>query len=70
MIGQAQPLKEAPELEIEIKERFGVLPNFFRLSPEIPQITANLWQYSRSSWSICAAVSRGDSMWGPACRPV
>jgi hypothetical protein len=32
----------ASELETRIERRFGVLPNFFRLAPENPEITANL----------------------------
>src|ERR1700751_230055 len=62
MFGQAQPVREALESNIEIRERFGLLPNFFRLSPEMPQITATLGQSFRSFWSICVAVSRSHSM--------
>jgi signal transduction histidine kinase len=30
-------------LQVEVRDRFGVLPNFFRLAPDAPEITANLW---------------------------
>src|SRR6201997_2475315 len=53
MFGQTQPLREAPEWEYEIRERFGVLPNFFRLTPEIPQISVHLW--------YCAEVAYLDN---------
>ncbi len=45
MIGQTQS-----ELEIEVRNRFGVLPNFFRLTPEVPQITANLWGIAQAAY--------------------
>jgi len=31
------------ELEKRVEERFGVLPNFFRLVPETPDIIEKLW---------------------------
>ena len=31
------------ELEKLVEERFGVLPNFFLLAPEAPEITEKLW---------------------------
>ncbi|MGC2764756.1 MAG: hypothetical protein WB607_04550, partial [Candidatus Acidiferrum sp.] len=37
-------------LESEIEKRFGVLPNFFRLCPESPQITANLWDFAKFAY--------------------
>jgi PAS domain S-box-containing protein len=37
-------------LESEIEKRFGVLPNFFRLCPESPQITANLWGFAKFAY--------------------
>jgi PAS domain S-box-containing protein len=37
-------------LEAEIEKRFGVLPNFFRLCPESPQITANLWGFAKFAY--------------------
>jgi hypothetical protein len=33
----------ASDLANRIKGRFGVLPNFFRLGPETPEITEKLW---------------------------
>ncbi len=33
-------------LEAQVQRRFGVLPNFFRLAPENPEITANLWGFA------------------------
>jgi PAS domain S-box-containing protein len=38
------------ELEARVKGRFGVLPNFFRLSPETPEITANLWGFAQAAY--------------------
>ena len=37
-------------LETEVQNRFGVLPNFFRLTPETPEITANLWGFARFAY--------------------
>jgi len=34
-------------LHAEVEDRFGVLPNFFRLAPETPEITANLWGFAK-----------------------
>ena len=31
--------RAAQELQRRVNDRFGVLPNFFRLSPETPEIT-------------------------------
>lgn len=36
-----------PALHREVKDRFGVLPNFFCLTPEAPDITANLWGFAQ-----------------------
>jgi PAS domain S-box-containing protein len=38
--------QKASELEARVQRRFGVLPNFFRLAPENPEITANLWGFA------------------------
>ena len=40
------PTATAP-LDAEVRGRFGVLPNFFRLAPETPEVTANLWGFAR-----------------------
>ena len=50
MFGQTQLPREIHELEIEITERFGILPNFFRLSSEVPQNTANLWGFAQAAY--------------------
>jgi PAS domain S-box-containing protein len=42
------PLRTA--LETEVKNRFGVLPNFFRLATENLAITANLWGFARFAY--------------------
>jgi PAS domain S-box-containing protein len=34
-------------LRQEVADRFGVLPNFFCLTPEAPDITANLWAFAK-----------------------
>ncbi len=38
------------ELQRRVKERFGVLPNFFRLSPETPEITGKLWGFAEAAY--------------------
>ena len=40
----------APELEKRVEERFGVLPNFFRLAPETPEITEKLWGFAQAAY--------------------
>jgi PAS domain S-box-containing protein len=40
----------APELQRRVSERFGVLPNFFRLSPETPEITEKLWGFAQVAY--------------------
>jgi PAS domain S-box-containing protein len=40
----------APELQRSVKERFGVLPNFFGLSPETPEITEKLWGFAQAAY--------------------
>src|SRR6202051_1689965 len=39
-----------PELQRRVSERFGVLPNFFRLSPETPEITEKLWGFAEAAY--------------------
>lgn len=34
-------------LHNEVEDRFGVLPNFFRLAPDTPEITENLWGFAK-----------------------
>jgi PAS domain S-box-containing protein len=38
------------ELEKGVEERFGVLPNFFRLAPETPEITEKLWGFAQAAY--------------------
>jgi len=38
------------ELQRRVSERFGVLPNFFRLSPETPEITEKLWGFAQAAY--------------------
>jgi len=33
-----------------VEERFGVLPNFFRLASETPEITENLWGFAQAAY--------------------
>src|SRR6266576_4763428 len=40
----------APELETRVEGRFGVLPNFFRLAPETPEITEKLWGFAEAAY--------------------
>ena len=46
-IAESQPPAQLQNLHREVRERFGVLPNFFRLAPENPEITKNLWGFAR-----------------------
>ncbi len=39
-----------PELGKQVQERFGVLPNFFRLAPETPEITEMLWGFAKAAY--------------------
>jgi PAS domain S-box-containing protein len=39
--------KNPDPLHAEVRDRFGVLPNFFRLGPEAPAITENLWGFAK-----------------------
>ena len=38
------------ELEASVEKRFGLLPNFFLLSDETPEITAKLWAYVQAAY--------------------
>ncbi len=40
----------APDLQRRVNERFGVLPNFFQLSPETPEITEKLWGFAQAAY--------------------
>ncbi|HEV8146199.1 MAG TPA: hypothetical protein VGP79_07460 [Bryobacteraceae bacterium] len=37
-------------MEAEVRQRFGVLPNFFRLASTEPQITINLWGFAKFAY--------------------
>ena len=52
-------------LEASVIERFGVLPNFFRLASADPNITRNLWGFAQFAYldnplpaSTCRAFAR------------
>jgi PAS domain S-box-containing protein len=38
------------QLECRVAARFGVLPNFFRLTTDDPQITENLWEFAQFAY--------------------
>ena len=38
------------ELENRVEGRFGVLPNFFRLAPETPEIIEKLWGFAEAAY--------------------
>ena len=40
----------ATDLESRVAERFGILPNFFRLPPETPEITEKLWGFAQVAY--------------------
>jgi len=40
----------ASNLENRVEERFGVLPNFFRLAPETPEIIEKLWGFAQAAY--------------------
>jgi len=40
-------MEPPPELHSEIRARLGVMPNFFRLAPEAPQIASSLWEFAK-----------------------
>ncbi len=40
----------ALELRKRVDERFGMLPNFFRVAPETPEITAKLWGFAQATY--------------------
>jgi len=41
---------QASNLESRVEERFGVLPNFFRLAPETPEIIEKLWGFAQAAY--------------------
>ena len=40
----------ATDMQRQVSARFGVLPNFFRLSPETPEITEKLWGFAKAAY--------------------
>jgi PAS domain S-box-containing protein len=46
----SQSASAAKELQRCVSDRFGVLPNFFRLSPETPEITEKLWGFAQAAY--------------------
>jgi PAS domain S-box-containing protein len=40
----------ASELKERVAQRFGVLPNFFRLAPEAPEITERMWGFAQAAY--------------------
>jgi PAS domain S-box-containing protein len=43
----SKPPADLTPLQAEVGDRFGILPNFFRLSPEAPEITSHLWGFAK-----------------------
>ena len=39
-----------PSIAERVRERFGVVPNFFRLAPEAPEITEKLWGFAETAY--------------------
>ena len=50
MASNVQSAAAATDLQRRVEERFGVLPNFFRLSPETPGITEKLWAFAQAAY--------------------
>ena len=46
----AQSASIASGLQRRVDDRFGVLPNFFQLSPETPEITEKLWGFAQAAY--------------------
>jgi len=40
----------ALDLANSVEQRFGILPNFFRLAPETPEITQKLWGFAQAAY--------------------
>ena len=40
----------ASDLENRVEGRLGVLPNFFRLAPETPDIIEKLWEFAQAAY--------------------
>jgi PAS domain S-box-containing protein len=48
--GGSRVASEGTQLEQRVKDRFGVLPNFFRLTPANPEISENLWGFAQFAY--------------------
>src|ERR1700733_2998750 len=46
----SKPVGTASDLQRRVSGRFGVLPNFFMLSPETPEITEKLWGFAQAAY--------------------
>jgi len=46
----AQSASTASDLQRRVNDRFGLLPNFFRLAPETPEITEKLWGFAQAAY--------------------
>ena len=44
------PKKVSTGLSARVEGRFGILPNFFRLAPETPEITEKLWGFAQAAY--------------------
>lgn len=50
MNDQSDQVPHKPSVHAEVEDRFGVLPNFFRLAPNAPEITENLWGFAKFAY--------------------
>jgi len=48
--GSGPSFSAGTELHRRVNERFGVLPNFFQLSPDTPEITEKLWGFAQAAY--------------------
>jgi len=46
----ASPVEPKSALARRVEDRFGVLPNFFRLASETPEITERLWGFAEAAY--------------------
>lgn len=49
-MGRESVSSPSSDLGNRIEQRFGVLPNFFRLAPETPEITEKLWGFAQAAY--------------------
>jgi PAS domain S-box-containing protein len=48
--GNGRAHEAGSDLANRVEGRFGVFPNFFRLAPETPEITENLWGFAQAAY--------------------